>query len=168
MKFRLGQVLIEEGVLTSEQVTQILENQKQTGEPFGLLCERVFGISPETIEDAWALQYARLTRSIDPLSESFDDKARALITRRQAWQFCILPIRFDGQELMIATSQKHLRRALRFATNVIGMPVYFVMAEPVSLGEALCRHYELPGMNPASVHQSALDRFFPENDRAAA
>ena len=103
MKFRLGQVLVEEGVLTSEQVTQILENQKQTGEPFGLLCERVFGIDPETIENAWALQYARLTRTIDPETETLDAEARQLITRRQAWQFCIMPIRFDGSELMIAT-----------------------------------------------------------------
>ena len=60
-------------------------------------------------------------------------------------------MRFEGRELLIATTQQHLRRALRFATNVIGIPVFFVMADPLELGRALCSRYPLPGMTPESV-----------------
>ncbi len=148
---RLGQLLVESSVLTSQQVTDIVTEQERTGEPFGLLAERLFGVDPRKIEEAWAQQYARLTRTVNPRIEVFDEQASELVTRRQAWQFRILPLRFEGRELLIATSQQHLRRALRFATNVIGIPVFFVMAEPLALGRALCDRYPLPGMTPESV-----------------
>lgn len=160
MEFRLGQVLVEQGVLTADQVQTILEQQQKSGEPFGLLCERIFDVEPEAVETAWAVQYARLTRTIDPDAETFDPRALELVTRRQAWQFRILPVRFDGHELMVATTERHLRRALRFAVNVIGIPVYFVMAEPMRLGAALCRYYELPGFTPASIDDNGFDDLF--------
>jgi hypothetical protein len=148
---RLGQMLVEEGVLTPDEVAQVLEAQAQSGRPFGLLCERLLGIAPSVIEDAWARQYAAMTRTIDPVTESFDSAAIELVSRRQAWQFRVLPIRFDDQDLMMATTQAHLRRALGFATQTIGVPVYFVLCEPQRLGEALCLRYPLPGLTPATV-----------------
>ena len=159
MTIRLGEVLIASGVLTEEQVSMILEQQAQQHKPFGLLCEQLCGISPAAIEDAWANQYASLTRTIDPTVEIFDPHAMQLVTRRQAWQFRVLPIRFDDAELMIATTQQHLRRALRFANNVLGVPLYFVMANPDALGDALCKHYALPGMSADTItqpHDSSL------------
>ena len=110
------------------------------------------------IENAWATQYARIARKVDPEIEVYEQRALELITRRQAWQFRILPIRFDSSELMIATSQQHLRRALRFSVNVIGLPVYLVMADTDKLGAALCKYYELPGMTPDLVGNQALKR----------
>lgn len=151
MEVRLGQLLVEDGVLTSQQVEEIVAEQERTGEPFGLLAERLFGVDPHKIEEAWARQYAHLTRTVKPEVEVFDEQATELVTRRQAWQFRILPLRFEGRELLIATTEQHLRRALRFATNVIGIPVFFVMADPLDLGRALCAHYALPGMTPESV-----------------
>ena len=157
MEVRLGQVLIESGVLSVEQSEQILDEQDRTGEPFGLLCERLFGIDPETVERAWALQYAGMARTIDPLGEPTDPLAMELVTRRQAWQFRVLPLRFDGRELMIATTKRHLRRALRFATGVLGVPAFIVLASSTGLGEALCRYYPQPGMSPTSVDDDYLD-----------
>lgn len=168
MELRLGQLLIEQGVLNAEQVETILDYQLHSGEPFGLLCERMFHVDPEVIESTWAAQYASLTRTIDPAYEVFEERALELITRRQAWQFRILPIRFDENELMIATTQQHLRRALRFATNVIGIPVYFVIAEPIALGEALCKYYELPGMKPELIVHGAQEGFFGVGDKTTA
>jgi hypothetical protein len=157
MEVRLGQLLVESGVLNQRQVNQIVAKQEKTGEPFGLIAERLFGVDPEKIEEAWAKQYAGLTRTVDPEVEVYDSEAAGLVTRRQAWQFRILPLRFEGRELLIATTQQHLRRALRFATNVIGIPVFFVMAEPMALGTALCKRYSLPGMTPESVDDDVID-----------
>jgi hypothetical protein len=158
MQVRLGEVLIERNVLTREQVDHVLEEQKRRGQPFGLICERLYGISPEEVEEAWSEQYARLTRKVDPRFESFDDRALNLVSRRQAWQFRVLPIRFDGDELIVATTRRHLRRALRFATKVIGVPVYLVIADPEPLGEAMCSHYPLAGMTSRSIDDEELDR----------
>ena len=75
---RLGQLLIESDVLTTRQVDAIIVEQERTGEPFGLLAERLFGVDPRKIEDAWARQYAGLTRTVKPEVEVFDDQAVTL------------------------------------------------------------------------------------------
>ncbi|UCD76871.1 MAG: hypothetical protein JSV91_08070 [Phycisphaerales bacterium] len=161
MEHRLGQLLVTRGVLTTAQLSLALERQECTGEPLGLICERWFGVPPQEIEAAWAAQYAGLTRTIDPSVEVYEERALELVTRRQAWQFRILPLRFDTHELMMATTQRHLPRALRFATSVIGVPAFFVLAEPEALGRALCRHYPLPGMTPGSVDDDLLQHYAP-------
>ena len=168
MEVRIGQVLIDNGVLTSQQVEFILEEQQRTGEPFGVLSERLFHVDPETIEQAWATQYATLTRNVDPVTEVFDSQAMDMVTRRQAWQFRVLPIRFDDGELMLATTQLHLRRALRFATSVIGVPVFLVLCTADELGEGLCRHYPLAGMTPRSVNDDFMDQVLGDRRRGAA
>ncbi len=164
---RLGQFLVESGLLSDEQVRQVLEEQQRSGRPFGVIAEALYGVSPDDIEDAWAQQYAQLTRSVKPEVEAFDHHAVDLVTRRQAWQFRVLPIRFEDGELIIATTREHLRRALRFATNVIGVPVFLVITEADALGEALCRHYPMPGMGVDSVDDHALDHFLQKLHPAA-
>ena len=158
MDIRLGKILVDKGVLTGSQVHEVLDEQQRTGAPFGLICEQKFGVSPQDVEQAWATQYSAQARTVDPLREPVDRKAIELVTRRQAWQFRVLPLRFDGRELMLVTTRQHLCRALRFATAVIGVPVYVVLATPASLGEALCRHYPLPGMTPQSIGDEFTDR----------
>ena len=157
MDVRLGDLLIESGALTPEQVAMILEMQADSTEPFGLIAERECGIDPAVIESTWARQYARRTRTIDPADEPFDADVVEMITRRQCWQFRILPIRFEGPELMAATTDIFLPRALRFAANVIGYPIFFVMSEPVALGRALCAHRPLPGFTETSLLDGGFD-----------
>lgn len=158
MTIRLGKILVDRGVLTDAQVKDVLNEQERSGAPFGLICEQLFGVSPHDVEQAWAAQYSAQARVVDPLREPVDRKAIDLITRRQAWQFRVLPLRFDGRELVLVTTSQHLCRALRFATAVIGVPVYVVLAKPAALGEALCRHYPMPGMTPQSIGDDATDR----------
>lgn len=168
MQVRLGDVLVGRGVLTTSQLEEALRLQRVTHEPLGVICERHFHVEPEIIEQAWEVQYLHLTRRLDPRVETFEDRALDLVTRRQAWQFRVLPIRFDGEELMMATTARHLRRALRFATKFIGVPVFLVVADPLALGEALCRRYPLAGMTPQSIDDDSMDRLLSMAKNAAA
>jgi len=143
---RIGEILVQEGLLSEEEVQSILEEQKQTGRPFGDLAERLFGISSGDVERAWVEQFSRITEHIDPLSETFDPEVADCISRRQAWQFGCLPIRIEGCELIIATTRDHLLRAVRFAGWSINDPVCFVLADQERLEEALSIRYPLPGM----------------------
>lgn len=165
---RIGDLLMARGILTIEQVLAVLEEQKRTGEPFGVICERKFDVSPDTIEEVWASQYVSIARKIDPGLETIDPAALELVSRRQAWQFRVLPIRWDGEELMVATTAAHVRRALRFATRFLGVPVYLVIADSQAIGEALCRHYPLAGMTPASVNDGAMDHLLAATRAAVA
>ena len=56
MEVRIGTILVEQGVLTPDQVKAVLTVQERTGRPFGLICEQKYGIDPAQVEAAWASQ----------------------------------------------------------------------------------------------------------------
>jgi MSHA biogenesis protein MshE len=143
---RIGQLLVEQGVLSDTQVQHVLKVQKESGRPFGDLAERLFGISPRAIEDAWVEQYIRTAGVVDLDSIEFEKDCLRLLNRRQAWQFHMLPTNRDGDmgELNVATSPQNLVRAVNFATRSIDEPVYFMLAERQQLREFLMKHYPVP------------------------
>ncbi len=154
---RMGEALIEAGVLTEAQVEGVLAEQRRTRRPFGVIAEELHDVHPEDIEEAWVRQFGRIAERVDPTSCHIDPLTADVVTRRQAWQFRVLPLRFDGDTLVIATTLKHLRRAVRFAANVLEQPAYFVLAEGDRLGEGLCLHYPLPGFSARAVDDDGLD-----------
>lgn len=156
MLIRLGDLLVQRGVLSREQRDTILAEQIQTSRPFGVLAEQIYGVHREDIEEAWAEQYALINPTVDPRREHIDKAVLQLVGRRQAWQFRILPMRFDGHELVVSTTQDHLVRALRFSGYQIKQPCYFVLAEAIALGEALMRNYPMDGMQPEMVAMERL------------
>lgn len=141
---RIGQLLVEQGVLSDVQVEHILKVQKQSGRPFGDLAERLFGISPKAIEDAWVEQYIRTAGVIDLDKIEVEKDCLRLLNRRQAWQFHVLPTNRGTGELNIATSAQNLVRAVNFATRSLDEPVYFLLAERQQLREFLMKHYPVP------------------------
>ena len=156
MTVRIGDLLVRKGVLTGAQRDQVLAEQVRSGRPFGELAERLFGVTPPAIEQAWAEQYASITRSVDPMAEQAEAGALALIDRRQAWQFRLIPLRFDGPELMVCTSQEHLVRALKFLGWRVKERCFFVLCDPLALGRALERYYPMPGMTAEMVAGKGL------------
>lgn len=144
---RLGELLVQLGHLTEEQVEEILEAQRKGGRPFGYLAEKLFGLSVEEIEGAWAKQYEMMTGTADLAKERIDREVNPIVSRRQAWQFAIVPLRRHHSELLMGTTVEHLPRAVRFVTWHIDEPVSFVIATPQSVEQALKKHYNLPGMS---------------------
>lgn len=151
MAVRLGDLLVERGLLTESQRAEIVRRQKRDPRPFGAIAERLYGVRPEAVEQAWADQFARITATVDPRDERVDSDALGSIERRQAWQFRVLPLRYEGGDLVICTTREHLVRALKFTGWRLTRPCHFVLADPLALGEALMRYYRLEGMNPAMV-----------------
>ncbi len=141
---QIGQLLIEQGVLTDAQVQEILEAQKDSHRPFGDLAERLFGVNPKAVEDAWVEQYIRTTGVVDLEETRVETDCLRLLNRRQAWQFHTLPTNRDGGELGIATSAENLVRAVNFSSRKIDEPLYFLIAERDQLREFLMRHYPVP------------------------
>lgn len=143
---RIGQLLVEQGVLSDVQVEHILKVQKQSGRPFGDLAERLYGISPQAVEDAWVEQYVRTAGVVDLNQIEIDKNCLRLLNRRQAWQFHVLPANRDSDlgELTVATSPEGLVRAVNFATRSLDEPVYFMLAQRQQLREFLMKHYPVP------------------------
>ncbi len=140
----IGQLLIEQGVLTEAQVQHVLQVQKMSHRPFGDLAERLYGIHPKAVEDAWVEQYLRTVGIVDLDELEVDSECLRLLSRRQAWQFHMLPMGREEQSLQVATSAQDLVRSVNFSTRRIDEPVSFLIAERTQLREFLMRHYPVP------------------------
>lgn len=152
---RLGEILVQRGYMTIAQVEEVLLEQARSKRPFGEIAEQRFEVTPQQLESAWAEQYANLTASVDPRTERVEPDAVSSVSARQAWQFGLLPLRRDGRELLILTTQQHLPRALRFAYRHFGLACYFVLCSPERLTEALEKHRPMHG---ASELFSSIER----------
>jgi hypothetical protein len=140
----IGQLLVEQGVLTEQQVGHILKVQRISHRPFGDLAERLYGINPKAVEDAWVEQYLRMVGVVDLNEQETEAECLRLLNRRQAWQFHLLPLNRRGGELKMATSADHLVRSVNFAVRKLDEPVYFLIAERKQLREFLMKHYPVP------------------------
>jgi hypothetical protein len=142
---RIGQILIEQNVLSEQQVFEIVQAQKDSGLPFGVLAEQLFDVTVESVEQAWIEQYARMTGEIDLGDLKLDAEALKLINRRQAWQFEIMPLRFESTgELLMAASRSRLARAVTFVANRLQPVVFFRIAQSEQLRDFLRVHYPMP------------------------
>ncbi len=143
---RIGEILVEHGVLTEQQAFEVVQQQKRCKKPFGMLAEQMFDVTLEAVEQAWVDQYHRFTGTIDLADQHFDEQALRTLNRRQAWQFEMLPIGFDGNsgELLLAASKHRLARAVTFAAKQIEYPVFFRIAERSELRSFLRQHFPMP------------------------
>jgi hypothetical protein len=153
MAVRLGDLLVKRGVLTEEQRQRIVQEQERSRRPFGELAETLFGVSESAVESAWAEQYAGIADRVDPRTTPIERDVLGLVNRRQAWQFRVMPLRMEGDELVLCTTQEHLARALRFSGWRLGHRCYFVIAAARALGEALAEHYPMAGMTAEMVEK---------------
>jgi len=140
----IGQLLVEQGVLSAEQVAHILKVQKASHRPFGDLAERLYGINPQAVEDAWVEQYVRTAGVVNLDDVQFDGDCLRMINRRQAWQFHVLPVHREGDHLHVATDADNLVRAVNFSSRRIDEAVYFLIAEREQLRTFLMRHFPVP------------------------
>jgi hypothetical protein len=118
--------------------------QKESHRPFGDLAERLFGINPRAVEDAWVEQYTRTVGIVDLDKQQIDKDCLRLLNRRQAWQFHLLPLNRTDHGLQMATSAEDLVRSVNFSARKLDEPVHFLIAERDQLREFLMRHYPVP------------------------
>jgi hypothetical protein len=141
---QIGELLVEQGVLSEAQVQHILKVQRISHRPFGDLAERLYGINPKAVEDAWVAQYLRIAGVVDLDEVEVETECLRLLNRRQAWQFHLLPLNRQNEDLQVATSAENLVRSVNFATRKLDEPVHFLIAERKQLREFLMKHYPVP------------------------
>ncbi len=148
---RLGEILVAQGLLQQHEVDAVLDRQRVSFRPFGVLCEEMFGLDPMLVEGAWVDQYRALAASLDADFTRAVPAALAMVNRRQAWQFRVVPLRFDEGTLVIATTPNQLARAVRFAGSVLSVAALFVVVDANQLAHALNTHYPIEGFGVETV-----------------
>ncbi len=141
---RIGQILIERGVLCEQQVFEVLQRQRRSHIPFGVLAEQMFDVTIESIEQAWIEQFCRRGGVMDLSHQRIEPRALGLLSRRQAWQFEMLPLRYEGGgELLVAASARRLARAVAFAARQLRPVTVFRVAPLDQLRLRLRKHYPM-------------------------
>jgi len=158
---RLGELLVDMGAMRPEQRDTVLERQRDSARPFGVLAEELFGVDPGVVEDAWAQQYTVIAPRLDPRRIEPDPDLLALVTRRQAWQFGLVPVWADDRAMVGVTSAPFLARAMRFVGWRLEHDVSFALCTPEQLVEGLERHYPIDGFG-----SGMLDRLIGDADAA--
>jgi len=73
--------------------------------------------------------------------EQIDPEAVALLPRSVAEQFCMIPLRKEGNSLMVAFSDPQDREALDEVRYFTGMDVSVVVADPEEIENAIEKYY---------------------------
>ncbi|MEM1013823.1 MAG: hypothetical protein AAGI46_16580 [Planctomycetota bacterium] len=146
---RLGELLVEQGAITTQQLRHALDVQAATHRPLGDLLERLYGLDAIHVNTAWAQQYVAVNGEQDLTGADVDQACIELLKPRQAWQFRVVPMRFDKlpcdsiepPHLTIATTRRGLRKAMNFAARTFRVPPAVVVATSGSMRVLLERHY---------------------------
>ncbi|MEM9416118.1 MAG: hypothetical protein AAGA29_11685 [Planctomycetota bacterium] len=151
----IGQIMIERGVLTAEQVDQVLASQAERYAPFGKLTETMFGIDEHTVNEAVADQVAGRTPFTKLCKERFDPEVLSLFTAREAWDTLVLPIRMEDGELLCATTVETLSSAIELMQGKPGLAYHFVLAEMRPIEEFIANLYAYEGVDVVDDSEAA-------------
>ena len=134
---QLGELLLEEGLITDEQMTDAVEEQRRTGLSLG----RVL-ISKGHVTEAnlISLMAKRIGMEFVDLTEvSVDPSAAGLIPENLAKRYKALPIAFDEQKLVVAMSDPSNVFAIDDIRTLTGRDVKPVVATGTDILAAISR-----------------------------
>ncbi len=143
-ELRLGEILVAIGVLNQRQVDHILDVQAVNTRPFGDLAERLFGVDPKVVANAWVDQFVARHAPRDVGAEAAEKRWLDLLDRRQAWQFRIVPLRRENGHLLVAADGRGLLKTVNFTARAFPLTPCFILGEERSLQALLMRHYPVP------------------------
>ena len=99
---RIGQILVDLGFITDDQLEMLLEEQdRQPGEKLGKIAEEMGLVTDEQVAQGLAEQMNMQVASLDELELS--DELREQISETMAQLYRVIPVHRDEDTLTVAT-----------------------------------------------------------------
>jgi hypothetical protein len=158
----LGALLLDAGFIDQTQLDEVLSDGSQTGERVGEVVVRR-GLASEDdvarlLAEQWELEY------VDRASIWFDASALARLSREDAQHLQALPIRLDGDRVMVAVAEPTEQR-LADLRRVIGEDAVVVVVPKTALDAGI--RSELLASRGHSVPAESIDEPAPESSPEA-
>jgi type IV pilus assembly protein PilB len=137
---RLGEILLSENLVTREQLTQALAEQKSSGHRLGYVLIKL-GLIPE-VEITKVLARQHRMPAVDLSRFEVDGKILKLIPADVARKHCVLPLKREGRTLTVAMadpSDHGLLQDLKFITRFDLFPV---LAGEYTLRNLIEKYYD--------------------------
>jgi type IV pilus assembly protein PilB len=139
MSSRLGEILIKENLITSDQLRQALEHQKATGGRLGTCLMKLGFISDDEITGVLSRQYG--VPSINLKYYEVDSAVIKLIPQDTAIRYQIVPLSRVGSTLTIAMTDPTNVFAMDDIKFMTGFNVEPVVASETAIAEAISKFY---------------------------
>jgi len=137
---RIGQILVDLGYLTEDQLWDVLEEQKQSpGEVLGQVAVRLELVTDEQVTEAlaeqWGMPVVNLRETVIP------PKVLELVPQTMAEIYKIVPISLKNDLLTVAMGDPHNVAALDDLRNFLGFDVRGAVSNMQDVEESIARHY---------------------------
>lgn len=139
-RMRIGDMLVEKRVISSEQLESVLAEQLRTGRLLGdILLHREL-VSENELLQTVGMQLRISTREIDPYAVPLD--LLRLVPRELAVKYSLFPVEQKDDILIVAVSTLPQRSVLSLVEAVVGLPIELCLTTKSSLSFSIRRGYE--------------------------
>ncbi len=136
---KLGEILLEQGLITSQQLELALKEQKRTGEMLGEILVNLGFITPEALSNALASQSG--VEKIDLQNIAVNPEVLRLIPEEMARRLKVFPIALEGDTLHVAMANVFDIAAISEIERHTGKKVKVYSAPENEIMEAIQLHY---------------------------
>jgi type IV pilus assembly protein PilB len=137
---KLGQILVDLGHITEDQLWDVLENQKQSpGEVIGQVAVRMELVTPEQVTEALAEQWGMPVVNLD--ETNIAAKVLELVPSTMAELYKIMPISLKNDVLTVAMADPQNVAALDDLRNFLGYDIRGAVSSEADVAKAIQRYY---------------------------
>jgi type IV pilus assembly protein PilB len=158
IKKKLGELLLEAGLIDEFQLRSALSYQEEWGGRIGSIITRKGFVTEKEMLSVIEKQYGLASVSLDDISNP-PEEVLDLVKVDVAKRFGILPVKLEGRTLLIAIADPTDLKTLDDISFLLGVRVKPVLALESDIKRAIGVHYE------GNVHEKAVQRI---KDRVVA
>ena len=137
---KLGQILVDLGYLTEDQLWDVLEEQKQSpGEVIGQVAVRMGHVTDDQVTDALAEQWGMPVVSL--AETTIPAKVLEMVPQTMAEIYKIMPVSVKNEVLTVGMADPQNVAALDDLRNFLGYDVRGAVSNLQEVEEAIARHY---------------------------
>ena len=141
---RLGQILVDMGFITDDQLEVLLDEQRrQPGEKLGKIAEQNGLVTDEQLAQALAEQLNMQVINLE--DHELTDQVRAEISDTMATMYRVIPVARDDNVLTIATSEPQNLSIQDELRTFLGLDIRLLVATERAITKALEKYYDAGG-----------------------
>jgi type IV pilus assembly protein PilB len=165
---KLGEILVEEGLISAEQLERALLEQSRTDQLLGRILIDLKMVKESDLMAALAKQIG--FRFVDLTEFTIDGSAAGLIPEQVARRYRALPIGYEDSRLLVAMADPANLFALDDIRTITGMDLQPVVATAADIESAIRKYSRMDEsvQKMASEASSAADEDIADLERAAA
>ncbi|MFW5648876.1 MAG: GspE/PulE family protein [Candidatus Alkaliphilus sp. MAG34] len=137
---RLGNLLLENGLITQEQLEHVLKTQKFTGKKIGEIFIEEGILSENQIIEVLEFQFG--IPHMDLNKYFIDPEIPRLISERLARRYTLIPVKKDGERLIVAMADPLNIFAIDDIKIATGLEIVPAIATNQGILDAIDQHYE--------------------------